>query len=609
MRTLQLQGFKGLNVAAKLYTQPKYFIGGKNFLIDDDGSVIKSWGSQKIWNGHDLKGVTEIFFHRQVADIFFALGLDSGTDETKLKMYDGSWRVIGSGLFGGDDYIWFHSYKKEPYMFWGDNAAYFDINKEGNEFPDSTNTASDTEAGKLIDTDINFYNEGVTRWMRIHNITDDTYAAILEVEDEHTLVLDTDIMVSGEEYKIVHDGFVDIDQLNRAYFLQEGGSVENYQKIAGFSPVIHFNGLWLAGKDDYRNTVIFSKNFTNIFYDIYTGNLPAINYVSIGGDDSASGATYDEITGMAEWGADIFVLKKYSCHRIIGQSSPYRSIPVNANIGCEHGNSIQSTKIGIIFLSNKRDGFWLYNGQLANISKPLIDDFLKDIEEYYYVRSGYLMNRYYVCSLGFRTLVFDTDTKAWSIIEKSYNGFAESGQYSIGVSNKYSETTTIIEDPERPGEDQEVLVITPTETDLVAFDKSNAYELDTDGTGGEELAFEVQTPYFDMGDKGHQKVFEDLMLIVKAGEPLITIDVDVDGNVYEDIRGAIEPRPLYNQSKYYKTEYGKIPFYEARYKLPIDATGYAISLTVKASSKVEFKLISAMIYYRITGIKSEEKEP
>jgi len=609
MGELYFERFSGLNLAAALRNDPAALISGKNFLIDDDNGVRKSFGSGLAYDGHSLKGIKSIFFHNQIASLLFLHGLDKTTDTPKLKVFDGAWREIGSGLFDDINSIWAVSYKTDPYMFWGNHAGYFDISMEGKSFPDTANTATSTVALKLVDASASFWTLGVTKWMRVHNVTDDTYATILAVEDDNTLLLDTDIMVSGEEYRIVHDGFVDLDQINRAWYLQNGGTESVYQPIQGLSPLIHFNALWIVGTGDYRNTLIRTKAFSNIFYDLYTGNLPAINYVSVGGDDSVSGATDDYLTGAAEWDADVFVTKRFSCHRVVGQISNYRSVLVNPKVGCRYPETMKATKSGIIFLSNFRDGFYLFNGGLANISRPFIDKYLLRLKEGDLVCAGYVFNRYYVASLGDITLVFDTDQNAWTVIEETYAGFAEDGTNSICVKNTYTTTVSQVEDPERPGEDQDVLLLTPTESNLYAFDMGGSFEKDADGLNGSDLDFEIKTPHLDCGSKGRKKVFDRLTLLVDSGEPLVTVDVDIDGHIYDDIRTAIDINPLWEASDYYKDDFSVKPAQAISFDLMGMQSGYTISFKIKSSSQAEFKIFGGVLYYRWTGKKTEENEP
>lgn len=67
-----------------------------------------------------------------------------------------------------------------------------------------TGTTDGTTASKLVDSSQNF-NTWVTVDDIVHNTTDDTYAIITAIDDDTTLSLSADIMVSGEDYVIQHD--------------------------------------------------------------------------------------------------------------------------------------------------------------------------------------------------------------------------------------------------------------------------------------------------------------------------------------------------------------------------------------------------------------------
>ena len=62
-------------------------------------------------------------------------------------------------------------------------------------------TTDGTTADKLVDSGQNF-NTTVESGMTVHNTTDDTYALVTAVDSDTTLSLDTDIMISGENYTV-----------------------------------------------------------------------------------------------------------------------------------------------------------------------------------------------------------------------------------------------------------------------------------------------------------------------------------------------------------------------------------------------------------------------
>lgn len=411
------------------------------------------------------------------------------------------------------------------------------------------------------------------------------------------------------------DEVKDLNEINRQQFIDDGGDLANYAPVRGRFPVIHFNALWLAGVGEWKNTVIYSKNFSNIFYDIFQGNLPAILYVSVGGDDSASGSTEDEITCMAEWGADMFVGKNRSIHRIIGtQSIQYRAIPINSDIGAPYGNSLQKTRRGLIWLEGKENGFWMYDGQVRNISKGRMDPFLAGLWDNDFIRSGVYRSRYYYITINNSdTLIYDVDTDSWSRVDASYGGFARFGKSNksfIAASNVFETETEGVIDPARPSEIQQVLKKEYKSCDIVEFvDGSGNRKMEADGTGGEAQEFSVQTPFFFMQNPSAMKTFHECVIMYQSAQPELTIDIDIDGKrFFRDLKVNIDPRPRFDLSLYGNASFENIPFYTAKLLLPWEATGYSISLIFRETSKFELKIQNIMIYYNLKGRYSEEKE-
>ncbi len=69
--------------------------------------------------------------------------------------------------------------------------------------PRSTSVTTSTTADKLEDTEAAFTTDGTAIGDTVYNTTDDTTALVTAIDDSDTLSLDTDIMVSGEGYKIL----------------------------------------------------------------------------------------------------------------------------------------------------------------------------------------------------------------------------------------------------------------------------------------------------------------------------------------------------------------------------------------------------------------------
>jgi hypothetical protein len=65
-----------------------------------------------------------------------------------------------------------------------------------------SSSADGTTANKLVDNGEDFITLGVQINDIVHNTTDNSYAKITAIDDLHTLSLNADIMVSGDNYSI-----------------------------------------------------------------------------------------------------------------------------------------------------------------------------------------------------------------------------------------------------------------------------------------------------------------------------------------------------------------------------------------------------------------------
>lgn len=72
-------------------------------------------------------------------------------------------------------------------------------------------TTDGTTALKLVDSSQNFLAT-VDVYDIVHNTTDDTFAMVTVVDDNTTLTLDVDIMITGENYTIYEPGAVNVNQ-------------------------------------------------------------------------------------------------------------------------------------------------------------------------------------------------------------------------------------------------------------------------------------------------------------------------------------------------------------------------------------------------------------
>jgi len=517
---LQLRQFNGLVQAASKLGDPQAIVDGKNFLLNDDRTLRKSFGTKKIIEGHGLTNITDLFIHDDDTDLTLALGDD------KLKVFDGgSWSQIATPTV---DEIDFASYLKDVYYFYGDNAKYYDV--------------SDTTV-------------------------------------------------------------VDLDTTNNTWFLANGGTAANYISVRGHSPVVHLNKLWIPGNDEYNNSVLYTQSFNNIFYDLGTGNLPFLQFLSVGGDGSPSGSVDDEITRIFLLGSTLYALKRKSVHQLYGLgSNQFRFQVVNNTIGCEFNKSVQTTRVGAIWLESAKKGIWLFNGTFRNISRGRIDSVVESIKGW--VRSSLFQSRYYNLSWEGGTLVYDIELDTWSKVEQPYGAMFQ----DIAASNKYTTTTTGVTDPQRPTETQQVLLRTPTSTDVVRFDVGGAFEIEADTSAQGDLEFEVKTALLDFGNISLKKTVYEVVIQILTAEPVIYMDVNVDGKIMENIKGAFDPRPLFGRAYYNRDEYRDIQRYPVKFLLPMSATGYSFQFTFRSDSAYYLGIDGISIFHRLRGLNGQEKQ-
>lgn len=516
---LQLRQFNGLVKSAEKLGDPQSIVDGKNFMLNDDRTLRKSFGTKKIIEGHSLNNITDLFLHDDDTDLSFALG------QSSLKVHDGgSWAQIATPTV---DSIDFTSYLKDVYYFYGDNSKYYDV------------------SAKTV---------------------------------------------------------VDLDTTNETWFLANGGTAANYISVRGHSPVVHLNKLWIPGNDEYNNSVLFTQSFNNLFYDLGTGNLPFLQFVSVGGDGSPSGSVDDKITRVVTLGATLYALKKKSFHQLYGLgSNQFRFESISNSIGCQFPRSVQVTRSGIIFMEDGNKGIWLFNGSFRNISRGRIDDTVRSISGW--VRSSVIKSRFYKLSWENGTLMYDIELDSWSFIEQSYGALF---QY-MGAANKYTTTTTTVTDPQRPTEPQSVLLRTADSTDIVRFDVGGALEIEADTSDQSDLDFEVKTALIDFGNISLQKSVYEVVVQVLTAEPELYMDVNIDGKVIKNLKGTFDPRSLYNRSYYFRDEYREIKRYPVKFLLPMSATGYSFQFTIRSNSQYYLSIDSISIFHRLRGINGQEK--
>lgn len=519
MPKLTLRQYNGLVQSAGKLGDPAVISDGKNFILNDDRTPRKSWGTQKVREGHGLTNIDDLFIHDDDSDLTFAHGNGS------LEVFDGStWNTVQAI---DSDNMDFRSYLKDVYMFYGDAAEYYDVSASA---------------------------------------------------------------------------VVDLDAANQTWFLANGGTAANYAVIRGHSPVVHLNAMWIAGRDEYNNAVLRTKPYSKIFYDIGVGNLPFLQFVSVGADGSPSGSVDDEIVSMVVLNTDLYALKNKSVHRLLGLSTnQFRFQQISNTIGCKFKDSVQSTPAGMIFLEDAVRGVWMYNGSFQNISRGRVDAKLASVDADEQVRSTVLKSRWYLLTWSKGMLVYDTQLDAWGFVECPYGALTTATGLTLGASNKYTTTTTTVTDPQRPTEPQTVLPKTADSTDIVQFDLGNAFETEADGSDEESFEYEVTTSLLDFGDIDRMKAIYEVNLDVLTAQPDIYMDLIIDGRVYADRKAVINPKPLFDRAYYAKDEYREIQRYRAKFLPPMTCSGYSIKLRFHSDTPFSFDQDAATIKYQFTG--------
>ena len=95
-----------------------------------------------------------------------------------------------------DSTVTFEAYSLES----GAGEGFFDLLHVDDVLVTSTTTS--TTSNKLVDTNSNFTTLGIAAGDKVRNTTDDTEAAVTAVDSATVLSIDSDIMVSGEDYII-----------------------------------------------------------------------------------------------------------------------------------------------------------------------------------------------------------------------------------------------------------------------------------------------------------------------------------------------------------------------------------------------------------------------
>jgi len=147
----------------------------------------------------------------------------------------------------------------------GSMSISFGTAKYGEGLVDS-GTTDGTTADKLVQSGQNFITT-VTIGDVIYNVTDDTYARVTGIDSDITLSLDTDIMISGEVYRIQHS---DAAKARASLILDDLWTITDGGYYLEFD-----NGKLVISFDDNRDTqysrafpLLVSKGVGGTFYTI-----------------------------------------------------------------------------------------------------------------------------------------------------------------------------------------------------------------------------------------------------------------------------------------------------------------------------------------------------
>lgn len=150
-------------------------------------------------SNNDFSAVTNMqwFLYQAVSltDITWDAGLD-------LSALTNATSMITSGKMSNTSYNLFLNRMRTT---WNTALTAGNLNVGNSEYTETilvSSTADGTTANKLVDNGEDFITLGVQINDIVHNTTDNSYAKITAIDDLHTLSLNADIMVSGENYSI-----------------------------------------------------------------------------------------------------------------------------------------------------------------------------------------------------------------------------------------------------------------------------------------------------------------------------------------------------------------------------------------------------------------------
>jgi hypothetical protein len=601
-----LNGFRGLNTVSNTAIQPNEFSDGRNFVIGKDGYVERSKGSRKVFSGWSISQLEDLYYHDDQTDYLLAFG-DTGT----LEFYtSGAWNQASRGVLITSDIAAGATSipVADPTLFRvGDSVEVQDS--------DNAETATVSAIGSTAIT-VGALTNAYTA-ANLAFVTNNTTRAKDNMHfgqlADFSSYLKNPVWANGSEFFWLSTSnsplatgaktALSFDDWNKNYFLNNGGSVDNYVSVIGNSVAVQHSRMWLSGAGEHSNIVMFSQQFNRTFYDIGLGNLPFLQYVNVGGDESGVGSTEDEIIAIRAVGDSVLVLKGKSVHQIIGKTAiQFDSIQLTDSVGCTSKRSVITTKRGVIWFGDQ--GIWLFNGsQLQQISNPRVESIVQRyVNTGHRITASYINDRFYYLSLDTSlglektgiSLRYDLDLDVWSIEDVGY----------VATTDKVNKNYAISYDG----------------SDILELEYGYTREADEDGDNGDNYDFEIQTPFIDVGNNAAEKVFYEVALFAKSAENKIPLEYSIDGINDRSQDASFDSRPLFNHAyfsgmgnapttvrNYKSAEFDTIPYYKMLYDLDIASTGYSISLAVRKETEHNIRIKEIVVYYNVRRSYREEK--
>jgi len=618
---IEITDFKGLNDVSSTGIGINEFSSGKNFRITRDGHVARSKGTRKVFAGHGLDTLTDLYYHDDITDKILLFGILSGDYKTKVWA-NGSWDDIRRGVLvkttidddTTDKTIIYLMDTKQFSV--GDTV---EVRDEDNEY---SRTITEVNIDNIVvNTDVASLD--ITKTAYVANVSDDAYDGLHSGKLMHFIsYLKTPVWSNGADVlylssysKGTHtDAYIalSINEYNLKEWLEQGGDAAEYANIVGTDMAVQHNRLWLLGTGNNSNVAFYTRRFSMLFQDIGIGNAPFTQYIPVGGDQSGVGSTEDRTVAIVPVGNTSLILKGRSSHVVVGRSRiQFEAQQVNASIGCVAPYAVKLTKVGVFFFDG--ESIRLFNGnQFIRISGLRVENTLKNrAEAGARMVAEYVDDRYYVLSLSSSdgddnagtVLRFDIDTTTWSIEDEGYIGMTRSRNATYAIDNGGEE--------------------------LIQTEQGFRRLMEEDSSGGNQYAFEVQSGFIDTGSKSVENIWAEANVFVYTPEETIPMEVNIDGFKDVILNDSIDPRSRYGKTMFagaggspsqdanygnqalarYKVgEFDSIPLYTLQYLLPLEGRGYTLSYKLSKTSDFDIQIERVVFYVRRLNTFSQERE-